>query len=108
MPVPYTNTCGACHWPLSNAPVAEQPQLSLQKSGVYWGTYADYTARTLSVDFGVTNGSASIAGNAYSVQMVGTANTAGVTATNIPLSVGHIPAVNRPGFTGDSFVWVTR
>lgn len=92
MPVPYTNTCGACHWPLSNAPVAEQPELNLQKSGVYWADYADYTARTLSVGFNVANGSESIAGNAYGVQMVGTINTAGVTAINTPLPVGHVPA----------------
>lgn len=92
MPVPYTNSCGACHWPLSNAPVAEQPALGLQKTGAFWGSYADFLARSLSVSFYVGNGSASIAGNAYNVQMVGTANTAGVISTNTPLAVGHVPA----------------
>lgn len=92
MPVPYTNTCGACHWPLSNAPVAEEPALSLSKTGTYWASYADFTARTLSVDFNVNNASAGIAGNAYGVQMVGTVNTNGVTGINTPLPVGHVPA----------------
>jgi predicted CXXCH cytochrome family protein len=92
MPVPYTNTCGSCHWPLSNAPVAEEPELSLQKSMIYWGSYSDYTARTLSVDFNIANGSATIAGNAYGVKLVGTVNNAGVTAINTPLAVGHVPA----------------
>jgi len=92
MPVPYTNTCGSCHWPVSGAPTAEQPDLSLHKSGVYWASYADYSTNVLSVDFNVANDSSGIAGNAYNVQLVGTANTSGVTSVNTPMSVGHIPA----------------
>lgn len=92
MPVPYTNTCGACHWPLSNPPAGERPDLRLQKQGVYWANFADYDARTLTVNYNVANASANIAGNAYGVQMTDTANTAGVTSINIPLPVGHIPA----------------
>jgi hypothetical protein len=92
MPVPYTNTCGSCHWPLSNPPAGERPELKLQKQAVYWASYADYTASALSVDYNVVNDSTSIAGNAYGVQMVGTANSAGVTSINTPLPVGHIPA----------------
>lgn len=92
MPVPYTNACGSCHWPLSNAPAGEKPELKLEKQGAYWASYADFTARALSVDYNVMNDSTSIAGNAYSVQMTGTTNSAGVTSTNTPLAVGHIPA----------------
>lgn len=116
MSVPYTNTCGACHWPLSNAPVAEQPALSLAKIGAFWGSYADYQARALSVSFNVNNGSPSIAGNAYNVQMVGSTNNNGVTSINTPLPVGHIPAghgaaapsvvrYNVP--VGASYFWTT-
>jgi len=92
MPVPYTNTCGACHWPMSNPPVAEQPDLRPEMQRAYWASYADYTARLMSLDVDVLNDSTSIAGNAYSVQLVGTTNTQGVTSVNTPLPVGHVPA----------------
>ncbi|MEW6018517.1 MAG: cytochrome c3 family protein [Pseudomonadota bacterium] len=92
MPVPYTNTCGACHWPLSGAPAPEQPDLSINVQRAYWGSYADYVSRIVSVDFGLANGSPGIAGNAYNVSVVGTVNTQGVTSVNTPLAVGAIPA----------------
>jgi predicted CXXCH cytochrome family protein len=92
MPVPYTNTCGGCHWPLVNPPSAVQPALRPQMQSSFWGSYADYSARILSLNVNILNDSTSIAGNAYGVQLVGTTNTQGVTSANTPLPVGHVPA----------------
>lgn len=54
-----------------------QPSLSLSKTNVYWGSYADYTAGQLSVDYSIANGAGTT--NAYNVTIAGTTNTNGVT-----------------------------
>ncbi len=63
------------------------PALGLSLSNIHWGSYADYTAGTLSVDANIAN----TAINAYNVQIVGTSNSNGVTLIS-PVTVGNIPA----------------
>jgi hypothetical protein len=64
-----------------------QPALSLTKENVYWGSMADYSNGTLSVDYDISNNSDNYA-NAKNMQIVGTTNTAGV------LSVDHGRNIN--------------
>ncbi|MFA6000618.1 MAG: hypothetical protein WC828_00675 [Thermoleophilia bacterium] len=64
-----------------------QPVLSLTQENVYWGSYADYTNRTLSIDYDVTNSSTNYA-NAHNLQIVGTSNTSGV------ISIDHGRDIN--------------
>lgn len=54
-----------------------QPSLSLSKTSTYWGSYADYTAGLLSVDYSIGNGAGTT--NAYNVTIAGAVNTNGVT-----------------------------
>ncbi|RJQ42518.1 MAG: hypothetical protein C4534_09880 [Gaiellales bacterium] len=68
----------------------DSPSLGLSKSGVYWASYADYTARLLSVDLGIGN---SGAGAATSAQIEGAINTNGVTVvSSMPMALGGIAA----------------
>lgn len=53
------------------------PALSITKTSTYWGSYADYTAGILSVNYSIGNGSA-LAG-ANTVAIAGSINTNGVT-----------------------------
>lgn len=63
------------------------PALSLSKTKVRWASYADYTARLLTVDYSVGNSGM----NANTVQIVGSTSTNGVTlATATPAAVGNI------------------
>lgn len=64
-----------------------QPQLSLTRENVYWRSYADYTNRSLSVDYDVSNNSTNYA-NAHNLKIVGTINTGGV------ISIDHGRDVN--------------
>lgn len=72
------------------------PDLSLSKTGVYWGSYADYSARILSVDYSVANVSVS---GAYAVQIVGTVNSGGVTSVNTPVALGDIAGSSNASAT---------
>ncbi|MBI5870794.1 MAG: hypothetical protein HZB44_07565 [Actinobacteria bacterium] len=63
------------------------PALSLSKTNVYWASYADYTAMTLSVDYSVGNSGSN---GAYAASIVGALNTSGVTTINAPVALGDI------------------
>ncbi|MHB9052773.1 MAG: hypothetical protein ACYC5F_02105 [Thermoleophilia bacterium] len=69
------------------APVCGQPPLSISLVRAYWPSYADYVAGRLSVDDRITNNGP---GEALYVYVVGTVNTNGVIAGNIPIDVGTI------------------
>ena len=67
-----------------------QPGLSLSKTGAFWASYADYTARKLSVNYSIGNTGAAGAAN---VSIVGSTSTTGVTsASALPMSAGNIAA----------------
>ncbi|MCL4474201.1 MAG: hypothetical protein M1539_01120 [Actinobacteria bacterium] len=68
-------------------PVCGQPQLGFSQIRAYWPSYADYISGNLSVDDRITNHGP---GEAQNVYVMGTVNTNGVTATNIPINVGNI------------------
>ncbi|MFA6000966.1 MAG: hypothetical protein WC828_02510 [Thermoleophilia bacterium] len=64
------------------------PTLSLSKTRTYWGSYAEYLAETLSVDYSVGNEPGV---NASDVTIVGSTSTSGVTlATPMPLAIGNL------------------
>ncbi|MBI5869378.1 MAG: hypothetical protein HZB44_00225 [Actinobacteria bacterium] len=64
----------------------QAPGLSLGISGVRWASFADYQARSLTVDFDVTNPSGP---SAYGTTLTGTVNSNGVTADSaLPQLVG--------------------
>jgi len=65
------NTDGAYHIPFGVLKMVfaacDSPLLGLSRTGVYWFDYADYTARTLSVDYSVANeGANGVCGNSHS------------------------------------------
>ncbi|MBE0429241.1 MAG: fibronectin type III domain-containing protein [Thermoleophilia bacterium] len=65
-----------------------QPDLNLAADNVYWASYADYTARELSVDLKVGNTGAD---TAYNVALTGATATNGVSLISAtPVSVGDI------------------
>jgi len=68
-----------------------QPILSLTKGSAYWGSYSDYTSRALSVNYDISNNSANYA-NAHNLEIVGTANTNGVTLVDNGRNVNMVPA----------------
>lgn len=69
-----------------------QPLLNLTQENVYWwGSYADYEANTLSVDYDVSNLSDNYA-NAHNLQIVGTNNTNGVTSIDHGRNVNMVSA----------------
>jgi len=82
---------------MGNAVVGEsscyctQPALRLTQENVYWGTYANYTNRTLSIDYDVSNDSTNYA-NAHNLQILGTSNTAGVTSLSHGRNVNMVSA----------------
>ncbi|MDO8735960.1 MAG: hypothetical protein Q7K29_02605 [Thermoleophilia bacterium] len=80
-----TTSCGTEL--LSKSTYCGSPSLSLSKTGVRWATYADYTARQLTVDYSVGNSGI----NANTVAIAGSTSTNGVTlATATPVAVGNI------------------
>lgn len=71
--------------------------LSLQSTGAYWASYADYAGGYLSVDFQVANGSA---GQVTAISIVRLAATAGVApATTVPLALGDLAQGAGTGFS---------
>ena len=68
-----------------------QPILRLTQENVYWGSYADYTNRTLSIDFDVSNDSANYA-NAHNLQILFTSNTAGVSSIDHGRNINMVSA----------------
>ncbi len=70
--------------------IAIKPELRLNRTQVFWASYADYQAGHLSVRYAIVNAGAGSAGN---VNVTGSTNTAGVTMdTALPLTVGDIAA----------------
>jgi hypothetical protein len=82
---------------IGNAAVGEyscyctQPVLSLTQENIYWGSFAAYEARTLSVDYDVSNLSDNYA-NAHNLQIVGTSNTGGVSSINNGRDINMVSA----------------
>ncbi len=68
-----------------------QPQLSLAQENAYWGSYADFAGRNLSVAYHISNNSTNYA-NAHNLQIVGTINTAGVTLVDNGRDVNMVSA----------------
>jgi len=65
-----------------------RPSLTLNRTGVFWDSYADYVARELTVNFSMANTGAD---TAYQVKITGSSNTGGVTlSTGVPALVGDI------------------
>ncbi|MBE0428763.1 MAG: fibronectin type III domain-containing protein, partial [Thermoleophilia bacterium] len=72
----------------SSCPPPAKPDLSLSVADVYWASYADYTARELSVDLSVGNTGAD---TAYNVAITGATATNGVSLISAtPVSAGDI------------------
>ncbi len=66
------------------------PTLSLSLTSVYWGSYTDYTAGLLSIDYSIANSGAS---NAFNVQITNATATNGVIpVVSLPIPVGDIAA----------------
>ncbi|MHB1389617.1 MAG: hypothetical protein ACYCXF_00055 [Thermoleophilia bacterium] len=82
---------------IGNAAVGEyscyctQPLLRLTQEKVYWGSYADYTNGTLSIDYDVSNDSTNYA-NAHNLQILGTSNSEGVTSISHGRSINMVSA----------------
>ena len=71
------------------------PQITLGAPWSFWGSYADYLARELSVSYGLSDSGGT---GAYGIQVEGSINTGSVfPASAMPLSIGDIP-----GGTSDS------
>lgn len=67
------------------------PELSLSTTNVYWNSVADYNNDVLSVDYNISNTSANYA-NAKDLQIMGTANSMGVTSIDNGRLVNMVPA----------------
>lgn len=80
-----------CVWvqPFDTFAVTGRPTLSVGIANVYWGSYADYTDRELSVDYRVYNKGAN---DAYNINITESSNTNGVLAGNLPVTVGDVSA----------------
>ncbi|MBI5869588.1 MAG: right-handed parallel beta-helix repeat-containing protein [Actinobacteria bacterium] len=79
------------------AGASEPPSLDLSLSGAHWDSYADYLARTLSVDFTLDNTGA---GDALALNVTGGTSTAGTgLQTPLPLSLGDLPSGGELHFT---------
>jgi len=69
---------------------AGMPSISLNSPAPFWASYADYTARVLSINWTITNSGAH---TAYSVSMTNVSNTNGVTNNGVAtVSYGNIIA----------------
>lgn len=67
-----------------------KPSLSLRHTATYWASYSDYTWRTLSVDYSLSNTGAN---TAYAVSITGSSSNNGVMldgSSPMPLSLGDI------------------
>ncbi|MHB9111149.1 MAG: cytochrome c3 family protein [Thermoleophilia bacterium] len=88
--------CIGCHggrsWYLTGAASA-----SLARSNVYWGSFADYSARKLSVDFSIANAGPGTA-NGMTVSHALSTNGVGVT-TPLPLVLGDLSQDGSTNFT---------
>ncbi|MBI5869750.1 MAG: hypothetical protein HZB44_02150 [Actinobacteria bacterium] len=73
----------ACH--------CSQPVLRLTQENVYWGSYADYANRALSIDYDVSNDTVGYA-NAHNLQILGTSNTGGVTSIDHGRDINMVSA----------------
>ncbi|MFA5801319.1 MAG: S8 family serine peptidase [Thermoleophilia bacterium] len=74
----------------SSTCVSAKPHLSPAVNHSFWATYADYLARELTVQVGISNNGTE---TAYSVNLTGSSNTGGVILSSImPALVGDIPA----------------
>jgi hypothetical protein len=74
-----------------------KPILSLKSDDAFWASYADYTARKLSVPYSITNGAG---GTANTIQVTGTINTMGVTLdTPLPYLAGDLAAASSLDLT---------
>jgi hypothetical protein len=74
-----------------------KPGLSVSLGSVFWASYADYTARELSVNYTINNTGAT---DAYAVQITGATSSWGVTlSTAVPVSLGNIAAAGSAGTT---------
>ena len=83
-----TSACGVYAIADKSAYYGTKPSLSISKTNVYWNSYADYTARKLSVDYSIGNGGSAAASD---VTIVGSSSTAGVSsASALPMSAGDI------------------
>ncbi len=84
----------------TDAPAAEcsRPDLRLSVDSVFWASMYDYTARILSVTYGITNTGTDYANN---VEITGSTATNGVTCTtSMPAAVGTIlPGGTSSGVT---------
>lgn len=68
---------------------SSRPDLSIAVNGVHWGSYADYLAGILTVQFTISNNSA--AADAFDVAITGASNSGGVVLnTSTPMAVGNI------------------
>lgn len=82
---------------VGNAAVGEyscycsQPELRLTQERVYWSSMADYTSRTLSVDYDVSNDSLNYA-NAHNLQVLETIDTAGVYSVDHGRNINMVSA----------------
>lgn len=71
-------------------PPVVKPAMSIRVTGAFWGSYADYLARDLSVRISISNNHTS---GVQNVQLTGSANSAGVSITTpLPLGIGNIAA----------------
>ncbi|MFA6001570.1 MAG: S8 family serine peptidase [Thermoleophilia bacterium] len=69
--------------------VCGTPQITLGEPRPFWGSYADYLVRELSVSYGLCDSGGT---GAYGIQVEGSINTGSVfPASAMPLSVGDIP-----------------
>ncbi|RJO61577.1 hypothetical protein C4544_02485 [candidate division WS5 bacterium] len=69
--------------------VAYNLPLSVGVAQIYWGSYADYLARELLVDYRIFNRGVN---DALNVVITESNNTNGVIAINLPATVGNVPA----------------
>lgn len=69
--------------------VAYDLPLSVGVAKSYWGSYADYLSRELSVDYRIYNRGVN---DAFNVSITESINTNGVIAINLPATVGNVSA----------------
>jgi len=76
--------------------------LRLTKDDVRWGSYADFVARNLSIDYTIANAGAA---DALNVGILGADNTGGVSlSTSMPVGLGDIAAAGSVATTLDYYV----
>lgn len=95
--VSAVNSAGAVLESFSLAAPAAGSILSLQSTGVYWTSYADYAGGYLSVDFLVGNESAAAVTDIRIVRLTATAGVA--PATSVPQSLGNLALDGSTGFS---------